>query len=33
MPAYIVVEVEVLDEQRYETYKRMVPPSLAARPD
>jgi len=30
MPAYVVVEVEVLDEQRYETYKRMVPPSLAA---
>src|SRR5918912_2398014 len=30
MPAYIVVEVEVLDGERYEDYKRMVPPSLAA---
>jgi uncharacterized protein (DUF1330 family) len=30
MAAYIVVEVEVQDQERYETYKRMVPPSLAA---
>ena len=30
MSAYVVVEVEVLDAERYETYKRMVPPSLAA---
>ena len=30
MPAYIVVEVEVLDKERYENYKQMVPPSLAA---
>lgn len=30
MSAYIVVEVEVLDPQRYESYKAMVPPSLAA---
>jgi uncharacterized protein (DUF1330 family) len=30
MPAYVVVEVEVLDAERYEDYKRMVPPSLAA---
>ena len=30
MAAYIVVEVEVQDKERYETYKRMVPPSLAA---
>ena len=30
MPAYVVVEVEVQDKQRYETYKQMVPPSLAA---
>ena len=30
MPAYVVVEVEVLDKERYETYKRMVPPTLAA---
>ncbi len=28
MPAYIVVEVEVHDPNRYEDYKRMVPPSL-----
>jgi uncharacterized protein (DUF1330 family) len=30
MPAYVVVEVEVEDPVRYETYKQMVPPSLAA---
>lgn len=30
MAAYIVVEVEVQDKERYETYKRMVPPTLAA---
>ena len=30
MAAYIVVEVEVLNKERYEDYKRMVPPSLAA---
>jgi uncharacterized protein (DUF1330 family) len=30
MPAYVVVEIEVLDSERYEDYKRMVPPSLAA---
>ena len=30
MAAYIVVEVEVLDKERYETYKQMVPSSLAA---
>ena len=30
MLAYIIVEIEVLDKERYETYKRMVPPSLAA---
>jgi uncharacterized protein (DUF1330 family) len=29
MPAYIVVEVEVLDPEKYEDYKRMVPASLA----
>jgi len=29
MPAYIVAEVEVLDPQRYEQYKNMVPASLA----
>jgi uncharacterized protein (DUF1330 family) len=30
MAAYVVVEVEVQDKDRYETYKRMVPPSLTA---
>jgi uncharacterized protein (DUF1330 family) len=30
MPAYIVVEVEVHDPQRYENYKGMVPSSLEA---
>jgi uncharacterized protein (DUF1330 family) len=30
MAAYIVVEVEVLDAERYEDYKRMVPPTLAS---
>ena len=29
MPAYIVVEVEVHDLERYENYKAMVSPSLA----
>jgi uncharacterized protein (DUF1330 family) len=28
MAAYVVVEVEVRDKERYETYKRMVPPTL-----
>jgi uncharacterized protein (DUF1330 family) len=30
MSAYIVVEVEVQDPQRYENYKAMVPASLEA---
>ena len=30
MAAYVAVEVEVLDPNRYEKYKQMVPPSLAA---
>ena len=30
MAAYVVVEVEVHDADRYETYKGMVPPTLAA---
>jgi uncharacterized protein (DUF1330 family) len=30
MSAYVVVEVEVQDKERYETYKQLVPPSLAA---
>jgi uncharacterized protein (DUF1330 family) len=29
MSAYVVVEIEVLDKDRYETYKQMVPPTLA----
>jgi uncharacterized protein (DUF1330 family) len=29
MAAYIVVEVDVRDGERYEDYKRMVPPTLA----
>ena len=30
MAAYVVVEVDVQDTDRYETYKRMVPPTLVA---
>ena len=30
MAAYVIAEVEVQDKDRYETYKRMVPPTLAA---
>ncbi|HTP95850.1 MAG TPA: DUF1330 domain-containing protein [Burkholderiales bacterium] len=30
MPAYIIVEVTVNDPVRYEDYKKMVPPTLAA---
>jgi uncharacterized protein (DUF1330 family) len=30
MSAYIIVEVEVHDANRYESYKGMVPPSLEA---
>jgi uncharacterized protein (DUF1330 family) len=30
MAAYVVVEVEVQDTDRYETYKQLVPPSLAS---
>lgn len=30
MAAYIVVEVDVHDTERYENYKAMVPPSLKA---
>lgn len=29
MAAYIVVEVDVKDKERYEDYKRLVPPTLA----
>jgi uncharacterized protein (DUF1330 family) len=28
MAAYIVAEVDVQDQERYKTYKQMVPPSL-----
>lgn len=30
MPAYVIVNVDVADPVRYEDYKKMVPPSLAA---
>ena len=30
MPAYVVTEIEVLDKDRYEAYKQMVAPSIAA---
>ena len=29
MPAYVAVQVEVLDKERYETYKQLAPPSIA----
>jgi uncharacterized protein (DUF1330 family) len=29
MAAYIVTEIEVRDAERYEDYKRLVPPTLA----
>ena len=29
MSAYIVVDIEIHDAARYETYKRMAPPSIA----
>ncbi|MFL5805079.1 MAG: DUF1330 domain-containing protein [Roseiflexaceae bacterium] len=29
MSAYVVVEIEVLDQERYETYKQLAPPSIA----
>ena len=29
MSAYVVVEIEVLDNERYETYKQLAPPSIA----
>ena len=28
MPAFLIVQIEVVDKERYETYKQMVPPSL-----
>ena len=30
MPAYVIVEVEVIDPAAYDDYKKMVPASLAA---
>jgi uncharacterized protein (DUF1330 family) len=30
VPAYVVTEIEVLDAKRYEAYKQMVAPSIAA---
>jgi uncharacterized protein (DUF1330 family) len=30
MPAYIVTEIEVLDKERYEDYKKMSPVSIKA---
>ena len=30
MPAYVVTEIEVIDKDRYEAYKQMVAPSIAA---
>src|SRR5580765_3644194 len=30
MPAYVVVNVEVHDPRRYEEYKELAPPSIAA---
>ena len=30
MSAYVVVEIEVLDQERYEEYKQLAPPAIAA---
>ena len=30
MPAYVIVEIDVLSDETYETYKQMVPASLAS---
>ncbi len=30
MLAYVIVEIEVLNAERYEEYKRLAPPSIAA---
>lgn len=29
MPAYVIVDVEVLDPERYEVYKQLTPASIA----
>jgi uncharacterized protein (DUF1330 family) len=30
MPAYVVVDIEVTDPERYEEYKKLAPPAVAA---
>ena len=30
MPAYVVIDIEVNDPKRYEEYKRLAPPAIAA---
>lgn len=30
MSAYVLVEIEVLDAERYEAYKQLAPPAIAA---
>ena len=30
MPAYVVVEIEIEDPKRYEAYKQLAPPAIAA---
>lgn len=30
MPAYVIVEVEVIDAEAFERYKALAPPSIAA---
>lgn len=30
MPGYVIVDIDVTDPARYETYKQMAPPAIAA---
>ena len=30
MPAFVIVDVDVVDAERYEHYKQLAPPSIAA---
>ena len=30
MPAYVLVEIEIEDPERYEEYKKLAPPAIAA---
>lgn len=30
MPAYVIVDIEILDPVRYEKYKELAPPSISA---